>query len=116
MDPSKTGALTRAEILSVAAHKCAVTQRQAEQVLDCMLQSMSAALVAQRDIDIRTFGTFRVSVQEERVRKNPQTHEDILVGPSLKIKFKLASALVEAAESNLREGVRVSKRPDPSED
>ncbi len=74
------------------------TKKQAQAAVDCVFNSITAALKKKDTVTLVGFGTFKVARRKARKGRNPQTGEEI------KIKAKRVPKFVPG--KNLREAVK----------
>ncbi len=74
------------------------TKKQAQAAVDCVFNSITAALRKKDTVTLVGFGTFKVARRKARKGRNPQTGEEI------KIKAKRVPKFVPG--KNLKEAVR----------
>lgn len=72
------------------------TQKQAKEVVDCVLDTITDALANQDTVQIAGFGSFKVSERKARTGRNPRTGAPIEI-PAAKVpKFSAGKALKDA--------------------
>jgi nucleoid DNA-binding protein len=72
-----------------------MTKKEAEQVLDAVLDSIGEALSRGESIDLRGFGSFRISEKKERQGRNPRTGETLTIAARRAAVFKPSRELNE---------------------
>jgi DNA-binding protein HU-beta len=94
--------MNKADLKRAVAEECGVTQKEAGIVIDSVIDSIKAGVVADGKCTLVGFGTFRTQVAKARKARNPRTGEPIDVPEKTVVKFKPAAAFKEAAlEANL---------------
>ena len=89
--------MNKAELVSKVATVVG-TQKQAKDVVDCVLDSITDALANQDNVQIAGFGSFKVSERKARTGRNPKTGDPIQI-PAAKVpKFTAGKALKEAVK------------------
>lgn len=89
--------MNKAELVSRVATVVG-TQKQAKDVVDCVLDSITNALANQDTVQIAGFGSFKVSQRKARTGRNPKTGDPIQI-PAAKVpKFSAGKALKEAVK------------------
>ena len=74
------GKLTKAEIVDAIYNKISVERRDIREVVDFFLAEVKAALVSDKVIELRGFGTFEVKIRKGREKaRNPKTGEIVSV-------------------------------------
>ena len=87
--------MNKAELVSKVAAVVG-TQKQAKEVVDCMLDAITDALANQDTVQIAGFGSFKVSERKARTGRNPRTGASIQI-PAAKVpKFSAGKALKDA--------------------
>ncbi|NDW11056.1 HU family DNA-binding protein [Dysgonomonas sp. 520] len=80
--------MTKREIIMAASKKSGIPQVVIQQCIAPVFESILDALSEEKKVTIRSFGTFYVKETKERIGRNPQTGEDIIVEPKKVIKFR----------------------------
>ncbi|NDW11152.1 HU family DNA-binding protein [Dysgonomonas sp. 520] len=89
--------MTKKEIIMAASEKSGIPQVVIQQCIGPVFESILDALSEEKKVTIRSFGTFYVKEMKERIGRNPQTGEKVIVGPRKVIKFR-ATAQIEKIE------------------
>jgi len=96
--------MNKAELASVIAEKCGVTKKQAEDMLDCFVETTVKTLQTGGEVVLTGFGTFSARVRKGREGVNPQNpSEKIQIPPTKVAKFKAGSGLKTALKSSDRQ-------------
>lgn len=85
--------MNKKEFLKVVADKMGKTQKEVEEILDVVIETIKESLVSGDIVNFAGFGKFEVSERSERNGINPKTKESILIPASKAAKFKPAKAL-----------------------
>jgi nucleoid DNA-binding protein len=72
------------------------TQKQAKEVVDCVLDAITDALANQDTVQIAGFGSFKVSERKARTGRNPRTGASIEIPAARVPKFSAGKALKDA--------------------
>jgi integration host factor subunit beta len=76
------GKFTKAEIINIICQKSDMTRADIKMVLDTAFNSIKEALIGNRTVELRGFGTFEVRFRKGRSKaRNPRTGEIIPVLP-----------------------------------
>ncbi len=87
--------MNKADLVAEVA-KLVNTKRLAEDVIACVLDTITKALKKGQAVTLVGFGTFSVSKRKARVGRNPQTGKEIKI-PAKKVpKFSAGKALKDA--------------------
>lgn len=74
------------------------TQKQAKEVVDTIIDTVSDALANNESVQIAGFGTFKVTDRKARTGRNPQTGAPIQIPASKVPKFVAGKALKAAVK------------------
>ena len=94
--------MTKAEIVETLANEHELSKRQAGDILDLVLDEITAALKKGEKVQLIPFGSFVVRERKARTGRNPQT------GASIKIAARRVPAF--AAGKGLKDAVGGPKR------
>ena len=85
--------VTKIDIVGQFAKKAKISQSQADEMLNCLLEVFEDNLVKDRDITLTGFGTFHVSKRKARKGINPQNGKEIDIPASKTITFRCGATL-----------------------
>jgi len=89
--------MTKQDLVNHAASKAGVTKKAAGEVLDAMLDAITASLKKGQNVTITGFGTFRVSKRAARTGVNPRNPSQKIKIPAMKLPaFKAGKSLKDA--------------------
>lgn len=88
--------MTKKELAAAVAEKTGLTKKDSEAALNAVIESITAELVAGKDVQLVGFGTFGVKTRAARKGKNPKTGEAINIPASKVPGFKVGKALKDA--------------------
>lgn len=88
--------MNKNELIAAAAVKSGVTKKDAEKVINAVLESITGALVEGEKVQLVGFGAFDVKERPARVGRNPKTKEEIEIAASRAPQFKAGKALKDA--------------------
>ena len=92
--------MTKQDLVNAAASAAGVTKKDAQAVLDAVLDAITASLKKGDSVTITGFGTFRVSQRAARNGVNPRNPGEKIKIPAMKLPaFKAGKALKEAVNS-----------------
>jgi DNA-binding protein HU-beta len=74
------------------------TKKQAREVVDCVISSITKALKKKESVTLVGFGTFKVDKRKARKGRNPQTGEEIKIKAKKVPKFVAGKALKNAVK------------------
>lgn len=90
--------MNKAELVAAVAEKSEFNKKEAEKAVAAVFETITKALAAGEKVQLVGFGTFEVKKREERVGRNPQTKEEIVI-PACKVPgFKAGKALKESVQ------------------
>jgi integration host factor subunit beta len=78
--------MTKADLVELVANHADIARKQADEVVQVVLESIVSALHRSDKVELRGFGSFRIRQRGERVGRNPKTGDQVEV-PSKKIPF-----------------------------
>ncbi|MEE2711126.1 MAG: HU family DNA-binding protein [Gemmatimonadota bacterium] len=71
--------MTKADIVARIAQDTGMTKADTSEVLDAILEAISAAMERGEKIEMRGFGIFKVEKRKPRVARNPKTGQEIRI-------------------------------------
>ena len=96
--------MNKAELASVLADKCNVTKKQAEDMLDCLTNTIIDTIKTDGEVTLTGFGTFSARIRKGREGVNPQNpSEKITIPPTKVVKFKAGKTLKDALKASQSE-------------
>jgi integration host factor subunit beta len=107
MSNAINGTVTKSELIERISEKLKLPNGKAEQIVNCVFDSMVKALQEGEGIEIRGFGSFTVREYKAYEGRNPRTGETVHVAPKKLPFFKVGKDLrerVNAAFANRPEG------------
>lgn len=89
--------MTKQDLVNAAAAAAGVTKKDAQAVLDAILDTVTASLQKGETVTITGFGTFRVSNRAARTGVNPRNPSEKISIPAMKLPaFKAGKSLKDA--------------------
>ena len=89
--------MTKQDLVNTAASKAGVTKKAAGEVLEAVLDAITASLKGGKNVTITGFGTFRVSHRAARTGVNPRNPSQKIKIPAMKLPaFKAGKSLKDA--------------------
>lgn len=88
--------MSKADLISEVAKKVGLTQAQAKEAVDAVLDAVTATLKKGQKVQLIGFGTFEVRKRKARTAINPQTRQKIQV-PATKVPAFKPGAELKAA-------------------
>ena len=90
--------MTKQELIQKIAAKSGLTKKDAESVLNTVLDEISQALKSGEKVQLIGFGTFETRKRSGKVGRNPQTGESIEIPETTVPAFRAGSKLKEAVK------------------
>jgi integration host factor subunit beta len=87
--------MTKADLVETVAESADVPRKQADEVVQVILESIIIALRRDEKVELRGFGSFRIRQRGERIGRNPKTGEQVHVPPKKIPYFKPGKYLRE---------------------
>jgi len=92
--------MTKSELISrLARHYPQLIAKDAEVVVNAILEAMSMSLATGRRIEMRGFGSFTINHRPPRIGRNPKSGERVLVPGKFVPHFKAGRELRERVDS-----------------
>lgn len=85
--------MLKSDLVNLLVEKKKITQKQAEQTIERIFESMKEALVRGENIEIRGLGAFHVKNYKGYTGRNPKTSETIEVRPKRGVLFRTGKEL-----------------------
>jgi nucleoid DNA-binding protein len=80
--------MTKKDIVNQIAEKTDYKQTEVKDIVQLTLDTIASALVADRNIELRNFGVFKVKKRRPRQGRNPRTGEIVPVPERRVVVFK----------------------------
>ena len=100
--------MSKKDMAKAIAEEMDLTQMQAKEIIQRVLDGITETLVQEGRIELRNFGVFEVKKRKPRKARNPRTGENVKVPAKLVVTFKPGREMEE------RVG-QLTKVPGPSE-
>jgi integration host factor subunit alpha len=85
--------MTKADIAKRVQDVVGMSERDAERLLEQILELLKSTLKAGEDINVTGFGRFRVRNKNARVGRNPRTGEEIMIPARRVVTFQASTLL-----------------------
>jgi integration host factor subunit beta len=92
--------LTKSELIELISNKIKLPKGKAEQLVNCIFDSMVDALKRGEGIEIRGFGSFTVREYKQYEGRNPRTGSPVHVAPKRLPFFKVGKELRERVNNS----------------
>ena len=90
--------MTKSELIDAVAQRSKITKSRAEQVVNCVFDTMTASLERGEGIEIRGFGSFGLNYRPPRQGRNPKTGAKVKVPAKYVPHFKPGKELKERVD------------------
>ncbi|NLM25378.1 MAG: HU family DNA-binding protein [Firmicutes bacterium] len=88
--------MTKSDLIDEVANKTNLTKKDAHAAVEAVFSTITEQLAAGEKVQLIGFGTFEVRERAERVGRNPQTGEEMVI-PARKVPaFKVGKQLKDA--------------------
>lgn len=91
--------MTKADLVEEVAKSAELSKKEAEKIVNTVLESVTQALHDGDKIELRGFGSFRLRERKARIGRNPKTGETVHVPPKKVPYFKAGKELKELINS-----------------
>ena len=91
--------LTKADLIESLAGGCAVSKRQASEMIDLLLEEIKNAWQAGDKVQLIPFGSFAVRERKKREGRNPKTGEKLIIAARRVPAFTAGKSLRDAVDS-----------------
>lgn len=91
--------MTKTELIKAVADRADITQQLAREVVNGFFDAMKRALLDERRIEVRGFGSFTVRHYDAREARNPKTGQVVEVGPKKSVHFNVGKDLRQRVDT-----------------
>ena len=88
--------MTKSDLINSVAAKADVSKKDADKLVNAVLDSIVEALASGDKVQLVGFGTFEVRERAERKGRNPRTKEDIVIPASKLPVFKAGKGMKDS--------------------
>ena len=85
--------MNKTDLITAAAEKSGISKKDAERVVNALLDTVTASLVKGEKVQISGFGIFETKEREARVGRNPRTKEAVQIPATRTPTFKPSKLL-----------------------
>ena len=85
--------MTKTELVESVAQDLKLSKAAAQRALETVLERIATGLIRDQKCQIQGFGTFHAKMRKERMGRNPQTGEPMLISARKTVTFKPGAAL-----------------------
>ena len=87
--------MTKSQLIEAVSERINLPKKRAEDIVNAVFDTMADALVENRRIEVRGFGSFSIREYDARMGRNPRTNEAVKVDAKKSIHFKVGKELRE---------------------
>ncbi len=88
--------MLKKDIIDKVSQELSMQKQDVEQAVNVMLESMTQALIEERRIELRGFGSFSIRQRKPRSTKNPRTGKIMDIPSRKTLHFTMSKSLKEA--------------------
>jgi integration host factor subunit beta len=88
--------MLKKDLVDKVSNELSMQKQDVNLAVDIMLETMATALVAERRIELRGFGSFSVRARKPRSTKNPRTGKIMEIPNRKTLHFTMSKSLKEA--------------------
>jgi len=85
--------ITRADLSESVYQEVGLSRNESAELVDTVLEEISAALTRGESVKISSFGSFLVRMKGERIGRNPKTGEEVPIKPRRVLVFRASHVL-----------------------
>ena len=85
--------MNKADITNQITEKVGLSQKESQEIVEIILDSITKALVVGESVKIPGFGTFNVRQKTARRGRNPRTGEELEITPRRVVSFKVSNQM-----------------------
>ena len=78
-------------------------RKDVEKILEIVFSEITKALCRGENIEIRGFGTYKITMRKARIGRNPKTAKTIQIPAKKAIKWKMSKILFKRLNKNINE-------------
>jgi integration host factor subunit alpha len=88
--------LTRADLSNAVYREIGLSLSESTQLVDAVLEEVSAALANGEQVKLSSFGTFKLRRKKERIGRNPKTGVEVPITPRTVLSFNASNILKQS--------------------
>ncbi len=88
--------LTRADLSNSVYREIGLSLSESTQLVDSVLEEVSAALASGKSVKLSSFGTFKLRRKKQRIGRNPKTGVEVPITPRTVLSFNASNILKSA--------------------
>ena len=87
--------MNKTELIAAVAEKAGLTKKDVEKTITATLETVKEVVAKGDKVQVVGFGTFEARSRKERIGKNPQTKEEVIIPAATVPAFKAGKAFKE---------------------
>lgn len=87
--------MTKSELIEEVSMRTNLPKKRAEELVNAFFETMSDALLDEKRIEVRGFGSFSIRQYDSRTGRNPRTGDRVFVDEKRSVHFKVGKELRE---------------------
>jgi DNA-binding protein HU-beta len=95
--------MNKATLIETLAERANVSKKQAEDLLDSLVNTIMETIKKGGEVTLTGFGTFSARVRKGREGINPRTKSNITIPPTKVVKFKAGKVLKDTLKDSQKE-------------
>jgi integration host factor subunit alpha len=96
MEALMSSTLTRADLSNSVYREIGLSLSESTQLVDSVLEEVSAALASGKSVKLSSFGTFKLRRKKQRIGRNPKTGVEVPITPRTVLSFNASNILKSA--------------------
>ena len=88
--------VTRADLVDAVYSTLGLSKSESTSLVECVLKSITKALVDEGEVKISAFGSFHVRSKRARIGRNPKTGIEVTISPRKVLTFKPSPVLKDS--------------------
>jgi DNA-binding protein HU-beta len=93
--------MNKQELINVVSTKVDLTKTKTSEVIDAVVEAISASLISGEKVTLVGFGTFQTAGRKERKGRNPKNGAEILIPAKRIAKWKPGSSLQSSVNNEI---------------
>lgn len=91
--------VTRSDLSEAVYREIGLSRNESAEMVETILERISASLVAGENVKVSSFGTFAVREKGARMGRNPKTGEEVPIDPRRVLVFRPSHIMKERVNS-----------------
>lgn len=92
--------MTKSDLIEAVSLKTNLPKKRAEDIVNAVFDTMAEALLENKRIEVRGFGSFSIRTYDARLGRNPRTGAAVDVDEKRSVHFKVGKELRERVASD----------------